>query len=115
MIDKKIIVKFYQSQSGREPVREWLKSLETEERKVIGVDIKKEEYGYPLGMPTCRPMGDGLLEVRTNLPQGKIARVLFCVRDSRMILLHGFIKKTQKTAKQELDIAKKRKQNLETL
>jgi phage-related protein len=64
-------------------------------------------------MPTCRPMGDGLFEVRTNLPQNKIARVLFCFYEGKMILLHGFIKKSQKTPKQQLDLALERKHTLE--
>lgn len=64
-------------------------------------------------MPTCRPMGDGLFEVRTNLPQNKIARVLFCFYEGKMILLHGFIKKSQKTPKQQLDLAWERKHTLE--
>lgn len=66
------------------------------------------EFGFPIGMPICRPMGDGLFEVRTNLPQG-IARVLFCIHEGEMVLLHGFIKKSQKTPKQELNLAKERK------
>jgi phage-related protein len=66
------------------------------------------EFAFPIGMPICRPMGDGLFEVRTNLPQG-IARVLFCIHEGEMVLLHGFIKKSQKTPKQELNLAKERK------
>jgi phage-related protein len=58
-------------------------------------------------------MGDGLFEVRTNLPQNKIARVLFCFYEGKMILLHGFIKKSQKTPKQQLDLALERKHTLE--
>lgn len=80
---------------------------------MIGADIKTVEFGWPIGMPTCRPMGDGLFEVRTNLPQNKIARVLFCFYEGKMILLHGFIKKSQKTPKQQLDLALERKHTLE--
>jgi phage-related protein len=80
---------------------------------LIGADIKTVEFGWPIGMPTCRPMGDGLFEVRTNLPQNKIARVLFCFYEGKMILLHGFIKKSQKTPKQQLDLALERKHTLE--
>lgn len=113
MSEKRIPARFYQTETGNEPVREWLKQLESLERKIVGVDIKTVEYGWPIGMPTCRPMGKGLYEVRSNLPRGKIARVLFCIYEERMILLHGFIKKTQKTPAQDLDLALKRKSTLE--
>ena len=94
-------------------MREWLKQLAPAERRVIGVDIKTVEYGWPIGMPTCRPMGKGLYEVRSNLPDGTIARVLFCIDQEHLVLLHGFIKKSQKTPKQDLDLALTRKRNLE--
>ena len=99
--------------AGNEPVRDWLKDeLNENERKIIGADIKTVEYGWPIGMPVCRPMGDGLHEVRSTLPGNRIARVLFCVKDGQMILLHGFIKKTQRTAKSDLDLAKDRKKEM---
>jgi phage-related protein len=78
----------------------------------IGEDIRIVEYGFPLGMPVCRPMGNGLYEVRTNIGD-RIARALFTISGDRMILLHGFIKKTQKTPKQDLEVALKRKKILE--
>jgi phage-related protein len=113
MTDKKVPAEFYRNENGTEPVRDWLKSLSKEERFLIGADIKTVEFGWPIGMPTCRPMGDGLFEVRTNLPQNKIARVLFCFYAGKMILLHGFIKKSQKTPKQQLNLAWERKHTLE--
>ncbi len=73
--------------------------------------IQTVEFGWPVGMPVCRPMKDGLYEVRTNLVDGRIARVLFCFHGSKMVLLHGIIKKSQKTPK--LDLAKKRKKEVE--
>lgn len=108
MTEKRIPAKFYQNENGKEPVRDWLKDLDREQRKLIGADIKTVEFGFPIGMPICRPMGDGLFEVRTNLPQG-IARVLFCIHEGEMVLLHGFIKKSQKTPKQDLNLALERK------
>lgn len=81
--------------------------LAKEERKLIGDDIKTVEYGWPIGMPVCRGLGGGLYEVRTEL-KNKIARVIFCISSSQMILLHGFIKKTQKTPTNELEIAQRR-------
>lgn len=96
------------------PVRDWLLSLSEQERKDIGDDIRTAEFGWPIGMPLCRPMKShkGLWEVRTNLAGGKIARVLFCAHEGEMILLHGFIKKTQKTPKPDLDTAAKRMRGL---
>lgn len=110
---KRIPARFYKTVGGTEPVREWLKHLKTLERKIVGTDIKTVEYGWSIGMPTCRPMGKGLYEVRSNLPDGKIARVLFCIYGEEMILLHGFIKQAKKTPKQDLDLAIKRKSALE--
>jgi phage-related protein len=100
----------YQSPSG-EPVRERLKSLD-DERRVIGEDIKDVEFSWPIGMPLCRSLGKGLWEVRSDLPDGRIARVLFCVVASQMVLLHGFIKKTQKTSAADIELALKRKKEI---
>ena len=109
MNQKKINATFWVNVNGNEPVRDWLKSLDGEERKIIGGDIKTIELGFPIGMPVCRPMGDSLYEVRSDLPDKKISRVLFCVEGSVMLLLHGFIKKERKTPKSDLDLAKKRR------
>jgi phage-related protein len=106
---KRLPACFYRSDSRREPVREWLKELDPEERKVIGEDIKDVEFSWPIGMPLVRSLGRELWEVRSSLPGGRIARVLFCVEQSSMVLLHGFIKKTQKTPQHEIDLALKRK------
>jgi phage-related protein len=113
MSTKRIPASFYKTAKGNEPVRDWLRALRREDRFLIGTDIKLVEYGWPVGMPTCRPMGNGLFEVRTNLSQGRIARVLFCIWENQMILLHGFIKKTQKTPKSDLDLALDHKRNIE--
>lgn len=93
---------------GREPVREWLRGLEPEDRKAIGEDIKDVEFSWPVGMPLVRSLGHDLWEVRCHLPRGRIARVLFCVDRGSMVLLHGFIKKTQKTAQGDIALALKR-------
>src|SRR5213082_2482936 len=93
-----------------EPVREWLKGLSEDDRKRIGADIKTVEFGWPIGMPVCKPLRDGVYEVRTSLAQNRIARVLFYIdKKGRMILLHGFIKKTQKTPPEDLDLARHNK------
>jgi phage-related protein len=98
---------FFRTVAGGEPVREWLKSLPYhDDRKRIGEDIKTVEFGWPLGMPVCRPMEGGIHEVRTNLARNRIARVLFCIDAlGRMVLLHGFIKKTSKTPAEDLRLA----------
>ena len=108
---KRIEVIFFRTGAGGEPVRDWLKSLKPiEDRKQIGVDMKTVEFGWPVGMPVCRPLGDGLYEVRSSLSQNRIARVLFYIdAKGRMVLLHGFIKKTQKTPTADLDLARKNK------
>ena len=110
---KRLPACFYRSDSGREPVREWLKGLEPDERKVLGEDIKDVEFSWPLGMPLVRPLGRELWEVRSSLPRGRIARTIFSVEHGGMVLLHGFIKKTQKTPRREIDLALKRKNHEE--
>jgi phage-related protein len=107
---KRLPAKFYRLPSGREPVREWLKSLPIADRRILGEDIKDVEFAWPLGLPLVRSLGRGLWEVRSTLPQGRIARVIFCVTDSEMVLLNGFIKKTQKTPPSEIELALKRMQ-----
>lgn len=107
---KRIPAIFFRTESGGESVREWLKSLLLEDRKRIGEDVKTVEFGWPIGMPVCRPVGDGIYEVRSKLMQNRIARVLFYVdRRSRMVLLHGFMKKTRKTSDDDLQLARKNK------
>jgi len=98
-------VVFYKTDAGNEPVREWLKSLPRDDRRAIGEDIKTAQYGWPLDMPLIRKMERGLWEVRSNTCTG-IARVFFTVMDDLMILLHGFVKKSQKTPQNELDAAR---------
>jgi len=107
---KKVPAVFFSTERGNEPVRDWLRQdLSRPERKLVGENIKTAEFGWPIGMPICRTLGDGLHEIRTNLP-GRIARVIFYVdQDLRLILLHGFIKKTQQTPHADLQLARARK------
>ena len=106
-------VYFYKTSSGNEPVREWLKDLSKEDKRTIGFDIKTVQYGYPIGMPLTRVLQGtgGLEEVRSNVSNG-IARVIFYVEDNTMVLLHAFIKKSQKTPQKDLDVAIKRYKEL---
>jgi phage-related protein len=110
---KKLPARFYRTTQGNEPVREWLKSLTSAERQVLGKDMQKVEFGWPLGLPVCRSLGNGLWEVRSDLPSRRTARVIFCIIAGQMILLHGFIKKTPQTPKRDLDLAQVRKAEVE--
>jgi phage-related protein len=101
-------VVFFKTETGNEPVREWLKALSKEDCKVIGTDILTVQYAWPVGKPLVDNLGDGIWEVRSRL-DNRIARTLFAVVDEEIVLLHGFIKKQQKTPQDELDLAKKRK------
>ena len=105
---KKLPAFFYESANGKIPVREWILGLSLEDRKLVGRDIQKVEFGWPLGMPYCRSLGNELWEVRSGLTDGKIARVIFFVDRGQMVLLHGFVKKTQKAPARELELALKR-------
>jgi phage-related protein len=109
---KKLPAVFYCTASGNEPVRQWLKELDITDRRIIGQDIATAEFGWPVGMPICRSLGQGLHEVRSDLASHRIARVIFCVSRQRMVLLHGFIKKTQATPKADLALALKRKKEV---
>jgi phage-related protein len=102
--EKKLPAEFYRTERGNEPVREWLRDLEKDDRRIIGADIMTVEYGWPIGMPTCRSRSD---------LNGRIARVLFCIAADRMVLLHGFFKKSQKTPDYELMLARDRKRKVE--
>ena len=84
---KRLPARFYRSDTGREPVREWLKGLDAADRKVIGEDIKDVEFSWPIGIPLVRSLGRDIWEVRSSLPRGRIARVLFCVEKECMVLL----------------------------
>jgi phage-related protein len=109
---KRIHVVFYKSLSGNEPVRQWLQKLSPEERKEVGKDIKMIEFCWPVGLPQVRKLDNQLWEVRCMLPN-KIARVFFTIYDpSNMVLLHACIKKSQKTPQEDLDTAKKRRNEI---
>jgi phage-related protein len=108
----RVEVVFYRTAAGKEPVREWLKSLPKQDRRTIGLDLKTVQFGWPLGMPLVRKLEPGIWEVRSSLNQ-RIARVLFTTVRDKMILLHGFIKKAQKTPAGDIELARSRKADLE--
>jgi phage-related protein len=109
---KKMQARFYVTAGGARPVREWILEMSYDDRHAIGKDIQKVEFGWPIGRPHCAPLSNGLWEVRTGLSGNRIARVIFCLKDGEMILLHGFIKKTQQTPKSEIELSLKRKREV---
>lgn len=113
---KKLPAVFYMNRRGTEPVRDWLRDeLDHEDRRLVGRDIAKVEFGWPVGMPTCEPLGHGLFEVRTDPPGNRTSRVLFCMHEGQMVLLHGYIKKStegKKTLKREMEKAHTRRDDI---
>ena len=105
---KRLPALFFATARGREPVQEWLKKLDADSRRIVGEDIATAEFGWPIGMPVCKDLGQGLWEVRSDITAKRIARVIFSPIDGEMVFLHGFIKKTQKTPKPDMDLAIKR-------
>ena len=100
---------FFRTETENEPVREWLRGLDKADKQRIGTDIEKVQFRWPVGLPLVRKLETHLWEVRSNLRRGRIARVLFTVADNDMVLLHGFIKNTQKTPQKDLRLARKRR------
>jgi phage-related protein len=110
---QKIPLIFYRTEAGSEPVREWLKGLPEAERQAIGKDLLRAQWRWPVGMPLCRPLGNGLWEVRTDLPTKRTARALLCLYRGHLVALHGFIKKTRTTPDEDLGLARKRQREME--
>jgi phage-related protein len=111
---KRLPARFFRTATGTEPVKQWLKDLRKEDRRSIGTDIRTVEFGWPIGMPVCRSIAGhkGLWEIRSRITDG-IARVIFTIDDGEIVLLHGFVKKTQKTPQSDLDVAIKREKEYE--
>jgi len=105
---------FWRSATGREPVREWLNELSREDKRIIGRDMAKVQYGWPVGLPLCRPLSAGLWEVRASLPSRREARIFFGFHDGMLIALHGIVKKTQKTPTEDLVPARQRFKELQS-
>jgi phage-related protein len=106
-----LVVHFFRTDSGNEPVRQWLKDLEAADRKAIGEEIKVVQIGWPPGMPVVRKLERDLWEIRVHLPL-RIARVFFTVAGNALVLLHGFIKKSQATPQDDLALARERLRQL---
>jgi len=110
---QKIPLVFFRMRTSAEPVRDWLKALPATERHAIGRDLLRAQWRWPVGMPLCRPLSDGLHEIRTDLATGRTARVLICLSRGRLVALLGFIKKTRTTPDDDLKLARRRKKELE--
>jgi phage-related protein len=104
---KRLDAVFFRSKVGNEPVREWLKSLAKEQRKAIGEDIAYVQFKWPIGKPRVDHLRGAVWEVRSSL-DNRIARTLFAVAGGQIVLLHGFIKKTQRTPDSDIELALKR-------
>jgi phage-related protein len=107
-----IPLSFWRSAAGREPVREWLRELEKPDRAVIGGDLRTLQFGWPIGMPLVRKLVDRIWELRSTLPSGREARLLFTANGHRIVVLSGFIKKSQKTPAGEIELARRRLREL---
>ena len=105
---KHVYVFFYANDRGKMPVKDWLLGFSKNDRKTIGEDIKTVEFSWPIGMPTVRPLGNKLYEVRSTLSDKSEARTIFTIYKSKMVLLHGFIKTDRKTPQKELRLVKER-------
>ena len=104
----RIPVRFYRTAAGREPVLEWLRNLDKEDRRVIGLDLMRVQFGWPIGMPLVRSLKDGIWEVRSRLPSRRIARLMLCFHENKIVALHGFVKKTQRTPLEDIHVARQR-------
>lgn len=109
-----IPVVFYRSAAGAEPVREWLRDLPAADWRAIGGDLATLQVGWPIGMPLSRSLGGGLWELRSNLPSRRTARLLFFAAEGGLGIVHGFIKKTQKTPAADLGLARRRMKEMTT-
>jgi phage-related protein len=107
-VPRKVPVVFYRTAAGREVVRDWLRELDAEDRGAIGMDLMRLQFRWPVGMPLCRALGDGIWELRSDLKGNRIARVLFAFVEERLVVLNAFIKKSRKTPSAEIETARRR-------
>jgi phage-related protein len=108
--------RFYRTAADREVVRDWIRDFSKEDQRILGRDLLKVQQGFPLGLPLCRSLGNGLWEIRSTLT-GRIEGRMIFYFDSPLqsvVVLHGFIKKSQKTPKSEIDVALYRKRESES-
>ncbi|GAA0618265.1 hypothetical protein GCM10009422_12020 [Brevundimonas kwangchunensis] len=103
-------VRFYQTPAGRPVIQEWLRAFDKPDRAILGEDLKRIQFGFPMGLPLCRSLGGGLWEVRSSLGGNREVRMIFFhePRQKMLVVVHGFIKKTQKTPHTDIEIASRR-------
>ena len=111
-VEKKIHADFFKTEPNNEPVRDFLKALSPEDKKSVGADIMAVEMLWPIGYPMVRKLDTDLWEVRTGISDKRICRVMFTINGNAMILLHAFVKKTQKTPKEDMELGKKRRNSV---
>jgi len=105
-------VRFYETLAGNKVVREWFRGFAKEDRAVLGEDLKTVQIGFPMGLPLCRSLGNGLWEVRSTLPMMRAEARMIFFQDTAaqaLVVVHGFVKKSQKTSRRDIDIALRRK------
>jgi phage-related protein len=112
-LPKPIPLAFWRSVTGREPVREWLKEQSRDDKRTIGRDIAKVQFGWPVGLPLCRPLSGGLWEVRSSLASRREARVFFGFHEGMLIALHAIIKKARRARGEDLMLARQRLKELQ--
>lgn len=107
-------VAFYKTEGGNDVVLDVIRGLPAEDKKRVGEDLKTLQFGHPLGMPRCRPVGK-LWELRSSLPSKREFRLLWFYhkKTNMIIVVHGFIKKTQKTPRKDIDLGEARKGEFE--
>ena len=110
-MEPQLEVRFFRTEAGNEPVRDWLREMAAADRRAIGEDLKTVQLGWPLGMPLVRKMESGLWEARVTLHK-RIARLLFTLDGHVMVLLHGFIKKSRTTPADDIALARQRARQL---
>ena len=98
---------FYRTQSGHEPVRDWLRALGKEVSKSVGSDILTVQWSWPVGKPLVDGLSGGLYEIRSTHDRTEY-RVFFCIAGSKLVLLHGIVKKARKAPKADIELARKR-------
>jgi len=108
MCPEEVPVRFYRTNAGSEPALEWLRRLDRADGRVIGLDLMRVQFAWPIGMPLVRSLKNGLWEVRSTVPSRRIARLILCFHEGTLVVLHGFIKKTRKTPAEDLALATRR-------
>ena len=105
---------FWRSSTGKEPVREFLQEQTKPDRVRLGSDLRKLQFGWPIGMPLVRSLGGDLWELRSSTPSKREVRIIFASGDDVLVLLHAFVKKSQKTPPSEMAVARQRLKELQS-